>query len=43
MQRINHNSLAVLAVISIIITFLMVFSFGCTKNEEKVGSNNYTL
>lgn len=35
MKRINHNSSAVLAVISIIIVSLVAFSFGCAKKEEK--------
>jgi branched-chain amino acid transport system substrate-binding protein len=35
MKRINHKSSAILAVISILIASLMVFSFGCAKKEEK--------
>lgn len=35
MKRINHESSVVLAVISIIIASLMVFSFGCRKREEE--------
>ncbi len=35
MKRINHKSSAVFILISIIITSLMVFSFGCVKKEEK--------
>ncbi|OGW41512.1 MAG: hypothetical protein A2Y97_10865 [Nitrospirae bacterium RBG_13_39_12] len=35
MRKINHKSSAVLALISLLIAFLMVFSFGCAKKEEK--------
>ncbi len=35
MKRINHKSSAVLAVISILVASLMIFSFGCAKKEEK--------
>jgi len=35
MKRINHKSSTVLTVISIILSSLMVFSFGCVKKEEK--------
>ncbi len=35
MCRINHKSLSVLTIISILIASLMVFSFGCAKKEEK--------
>jgi branched-chain amino acid transport system substrate-binding protein len=35
MYRINHKSSSALAIISILIASLMVFSFGCVKKEEK--------
>lgn len=35
MKKINNNSSAVLAVISIIIAAVMVFSFGCVRKDEK--------
>ena len=35
MKRINHKSSAILTVISIVIASVIVFSFGCAKQEEK--------
>lgn len=35
MKRINHASSSIFITISIILTSLMVFSFGCVKKEEK--------
>ena len=35
MYRINHKSSSALAIISILLASLMVFSFGCAKKEEK--------
>jgi len=34
MYRINHKSSVALAVISIPMASIMVFSFGCAKKEE---------
>ncbi len=35
MYRINHKSSPTIAIISILLASLMVFSFGCVKKEEK--------
>lgn len=35
MKRINHASSSIFITISIILTSLMVFSFGCVKKEGK--------
>jgi hypothetical protein len=35
MKRTNHKSSAVLSIFSILTAFLMLFSFGCVKKEEK--------
>lgn len=35
MKKISHKSSAILAVMSTIVIFMMVFSFGCAKKEDK--------
>lgn len=43
MKKSNRNSSAVILLISIIITTVMVFSFGCTKKESPRSKKQYTI